>query len=68
MVDLSSVGREILALAELQRQMESQAQYWANKERLATDQRIKWEAAKREIDAKISNYIKEAKYANQRYY
>lgn len=68
MVDLSSVGQEILALAELQRQMEAQAEYWANKERLAADQRIKWESAKRAVDAKIRNYLKEAKYANQRYY
>jgi hypothetical protein len=57
MLDLCSVGQEIIALEELRRDAEAKARFWAEKERDAASQCLRWEAAKREVDARIAAYF-----------
>ena len=62
MVDLSSVGHEILALDKLIKALEEKAYFWAEREREAANERVRWEAEKRKIETKLTSYLRGITY------
>jgi len=68
MTDLSSVGHEILALDNLVKALEEKARYWADREREAANQRVKWEAEKRRIETNLATYLRKITYDRHKPY